>query len=364
MRKHLLLAGLAVSSFMAVTSCNKDCDESPKPDSPDTFNPTPYNFSVPGWVMQELGPMPSPADNPTTQEGVLLGRKLFYDKQLSDNNTISCASCHAPESSFSDARRFSEGTNGAKGDRNSMAVVNLAWAKKMFWDGRRNTLEEQAHDPVTNPVEMRNAWPVVVQRLQSDPEYSALFYKAFGTKTIDSLLVTKALAQFERTLVSFNSRFDQFHYEGRTTALNASEKRGYVLFFNKAGCSLCHKGALLTDESFRNIGLDDVHTDKGLGAVTLNAAQEGKFKVPTLRNVALTAPYMHDGRFAALETVIDHYDHGVHHNSPNLEEENIYGDRRGLRLDSLEKADLLNFLHTLTDSSFISNPAFQDPNLQ
>lgn len=364
MNKHILFAGLILSCQIAVTSCKKDCDENPKPGSPYSFNPTPFKFSIPAWVEHELGPMPEPADNPTTEEGVLLGRMLFYEKQLSDKGTISCASCHSPENSFSDPRRFSEGTNGAKGERNSMAVVNLGWSKKMFWDGRRNTLEEQAHDPVTNPVEMRNKWLVVVERLQNDPGYPPLFFKAFGTSTIDSVLVMKALAQFERTLVSFNSRFDKYEFEGITGALNASEIRGRQLFFNSAGCSLCHKGVLLTDESFRNIGLDDVHTDKGLGSVTKNSALDGKFKVPTLRNVALTAPYMHDGRFAELETVIDHYDHGVHHNSPNLEQENIYGDSNGLRLDSLEKVDLLNFLHTFTDNTFINNPAFRDPNLQ
>lgn len=352
------LSGLFTLMLLAMLACKqKDNNTTPSP----VYNPTPLQVSYPAWVNTFAGAMPLPADNPLTKEGVALGRKLFYEKLLSDNSTQSCASCHKIENSFTDPRSFSEGTNGALGDRNAMVIVNLAWTNKLFWDGRRSTLEQQAHDPVTNPIEMRNKWSVVVQRLQNHPLYPSLFFNAFGTSVIDSNLVVKAIAQFERTLVSFNSRFDKYYFEGDTMALNEQEKRGLALFMGKADCNHCHSDALLTDDAFRNNGLDVSFTDKGRGKVTGNATDDGKFKVTTLRNIALTAPYMHDSRFTTLEQVVEHYNSGVKTTSPNLDT-NMDVIKAGLNLSTQEKADLVAFLKTLTDSSFIANPDFKDPN--
>lgn len=356
MNKSIVLISLLA---LQISACKqKDPDE--QVNLP-VYNPTPLQVNYPAWVNIFAGAMPVPADNPLTVEGVALGRKLFYDKLLSDNRTQSCASCHRIEHSFNDPRPFSKGTNGAEGDRNAMSIVNLAWSNKLFWDGRRTTLEEQAHDPVTNPVEMRNTWPEVVRRLQQHPEYPSLFYKAFGTTAIDSNLVVKAIAQFERTLVSFNSRFDKYYFEGDTTVFTEQEKRGLALFMGKADCNHCHTDVMLTDDGLRNNGMDVSFTDKGRGRVTGNAADDGKFKVTTLRNIALTAPYMHDSRFATLEQTVEHYNSGVKTNSPNLDT-NMEVIKAGLNLTPQEKADLVAFMKTLTDSSFINNPDFKAPN--
>lgn len=357
-RNLLLCLGVTASLLAACKADKEEEKEQPLP----AYKPTPMQVHYPAWVTTFAGAMPVPADNPLTVEGVALGRKLFYEKKLSDNMTQSCASCHKIENAFSDPRKFSEGTNGALGDRNAMAIFNLAWNQKFFWDGRRNSLEEQAHDPVTNPVEMRNTWPVVVQRLQQDPSYPTLFYKAFGTYTIDSNLVVKAIAQFERTLVSFNSRFDKYYFEGDSTVFSEAEKRGYQIFMrqDKGDCNHCHTGVLMSDNGIRNNGLDLSFTDRGLGKVTGLSSDDGKFKVTSLRNIALTAPYMHDSRFNTLMEVINQYDHNVKAGSPNLDP-NMDDLKKGVFMSTQEKNDLLAFLLTMTDSSFINNPDFKAP---
>lgn len=347
----LLLIGVVVFA------CSKS---NTSPQVNEQFSPTPYSVQIPSWVSTFLSPMPANPTNPLTVEGISLGRKLFYEPMLSDNQTQSCASCHMQNAGFTDTAAFSKGTNGAIGDRNAMQIINLAWSNYLFWDGRRTSLEAQAHDPVTNPIEMRNTWQVVVERLQNDPIYPGLFFKAFGTRTIDSNLVTKAIAQFERTLVSFNSRFDKYYFEGDTNALNAQEKRGLSLFFGKADCNHCHSDVLLTDDALRNNGLDVRFNDKGRAKVTGLATDEGKFKVPTLRNIAETAPYMHDSRFKTLEEVITHYSDNVKTNSPNLDE-NMEIIAKGLQLSAQEKADLIAFLKTMSDPEFLNNPNFKKP---
>lgn len=336
------------------------CSDSTEPEQPADDTPTPLAVEYPEWVATYLNEMPVPAHNPLTVEGVALGRMLFYEPALSDDMSMSCASCHKQENAFSDPRAFSLGTNGAAGTRNAMAIMNLAWSSNLFWDGRRHTLEDQAHDPVTNPIEMRNSWPTVVERLQKEAKYPPLFKKAFGTSTIDSILVVKAIAQFERTLVSFSSRFDKYYFEGNTAILTASERRGLDLFMGKADCNHCHTDVLMSDDALRNNGLDLAFADPGVGAISGNTADNGKFKVPTLRNIALTAPYMHDSRFNTLEQVVAHYDHGVKTGSPNLDE-NMEKIKQGIALSANEQRDILNFLQCLTDSSFITNPLFSNP---
>lgn len=353
MKKLLLLAGIS----LAVIACKKDKETATDRDN---YQPAPLKVAYPEWVETYLGAMPEAPGNPLTVEGVALGRKLFYDTKLSDNYTLSCASCHRQEHAFTDTASFSVGTNGATGNRNAMQIINLGWSNKLFWDGRRQSLEGQAHDPVTNMVEMRNTWKVVAERLQADPNYPDLFFKAFGTRTIDSNLVTKAIAQFERTLVSFNSRFDAYYFGNDTTVLSAGEKRGLQVFMKKGDCNHCHTDVLLTDDALRNNGLDNVFADKGMGVVTGNPQDDGKFKVPTLRNIEVTGPYMHDSRFKTLEEVVDHYSTGIKASSPNIDE-NMELIKNGINLTAQEKADLVAFLKTFTDHTFLTNPAFSMP---
>jgi cytochrome c peroxidase len=294
-----------------------------------------------------------------TVEGIALGRKLFYENMLSSNFTMSCASCHKQENAFSDPRRFSIGTDGSLGTRNSMTIFNHAWSSHFFWDGRRQSLEGQAHDPVTNPIEMENSWPVVVQRLQQDANYPNLFFAAFGTRIIDSTLVTKAIAQFERTLISFGSRYDRQTYQGQHI-FTQQELNGEVIFFETANCAHCHAGVFLNDSSFHNNGLDGVPMDSGLAKFTHLASDYGKFKTPSLRNIALSAPYMHDGRFSSLQEVVHFYSAQVSQSSPNLDS-SLVRQQHGPVLSQQQEDDLVAFLLTLTDSSFVTNPNFARP---
>ncbi|MBN9482506.1 MAG: c-type cytochrome [Bacteroidetes bacterium] len=357
MRKGLILIGSMVA-ICTIHACRKKDTQTPT----ETYSPTAISVTVPSYVAKYVGNMPMSGSNPMTAEGAELGRKLFYDKTLSNDMTISCASCHKQENAFDDPRPFSKGTNGSFGDRNAMAIINLGWNTRFFWDGRRASLEGQAHDPVTNPIEMANNWPEVVKRLQSNTVYPDLFFKAFGTRTIDSNLVVNAIAQFERTLVSFNSRFDHFYFEGDSTALTAQEQRGLAIFVGDGKCKNCHlMNTLFTDHEFRNNGLDANPKDDGLMKFTGNAADKGKFKVPTLRNIAVTAPYMHDSRFSTLKEVVDFYSSKIQQTSPNLDE-HMPEFGSGLNLTTQQKADLVAFLKSLTDEDFLKNPKFSDPN--
>ena len=317
-------------------------------------------LDIPSFVTDYLGEMPIPEDNPMSVEGVELGRMLFYDKRLSGDNTMSCASCHLQSSAFTDPEQFSEGITGELGGRNAMQIINAAWFTSFFWDGRAATMEDQAFGPVINPVELNETWPNVEAKIAADPDYPAMFAEVFGSETIDSVRISKAISQFERTLLSFNSKFDNYFY-GDFTGFNASEENGFDIYFSEKGdCIHCHSGPILTDNEFRNNGLDSELTDLGLGEVTGDPDDDGKFKVPTLRNIEFTAPYMHDGRFATLEEVVEHYNSGVHADSPNLDEE-MENAAAGLNLTEQEKIDLINFLKTFSDPEFINNPDFSDP---
>lgn len=327
--------------------------------------PTPSPLQTPQLFAQQIGSPFIPANNSQTVEGIALGRKLFFDPILSGDGTQACASCHSPEFAFTDSNRFSTGITMQQGNRNSMPIFNAAWNfnSKFFWDGRANSLENQALGPVVNPIEMNNTWPNAVASLQASSIYPNMFDDAFGTSIIDSTLVTKAIAQFERTLISANSRFDQFQLG--LIALTPSEASGFDIYNNsfKGDCFHCHgTGAnpLWTDNLFHNNGLDATFTDLGLGAVTGNSADNGKFKTPSLRNLAFTAPYMHDGRFATLDEVIDQYSSGLV-NSPTIDPLMQLIGQGGSQLTPSEKADLKAFLLSLSDNDFISNPNFQAP---
>lgn len=339
--------------------------ESCSNESVEKYTPTPSPLQIPQLFENNILNPVIPIDNPQTAEGIVLGKKLFFDPILSGNNTQACADCHAPENAFTDSDRFSDGIDGTLGNRNSMPLFNLAWNydEKFFWDGNTFSLEHQAFVPVSDPVEMKSSWIQLEQKLQEHPEYPNLFQEAFGTSTIDSTLVTKAIAQFERTLISSNSKFDKFLL-GEVT-LTQQELNGFNVFMDEArgDCFHCHgsdKNPLWTDNSFHNNGLDETFTDLGLGRVTGDPSDNGKFKSPSLRNLEFTAPYMHDGRFNTLEEVINHYSEGLK-TSSTIDPLMKKVAQGGVGLTSQDKTDLKAFLLTLSDYEFISNPNFINP---
>ena len=332
--------------------------------SEEVYSPIPYSLKIPELFQQKLIDPLIPSNNPLTEEGVALGKKLFFDRKLSGNNTQACASCHKPQNSFTDNTRFSNGIDGVFGSRNSMPLMNLAWnfTDKFAWDGKELGLERQALEPVKNPIEMHSNWRNVAEKLQQDPEYPTLFLRAFGTTTIDSSLVTKAIAQFERILISGNAKFDQYLLGNATLSLE--ELNGFTVFMDeeKGDCFHCHgsdNNPLWTDNGFHNNGLDSTFDDLGLGAVTGDPNDNGTFRSPSLRNLNFTAPYMHDGRFATLEEVINHYSEGLQFSS-TIDPLMKKVSQGGVQLTPQEKLDLKAFLLTLTDPEFINNPDFRN----
>lgn len=289
---------------------------------------------------------------PFSKECVELGKKLFYDPILSIDNTISCGNCHAQSHAFSDHNTaLSTGVNDLVGTRNSPALINLAWQPYFMHDGGVNHIEVFPIAPITNPVEMSLSIAEMIDKLSSNSAYRSDFQNAFETDSISSDLVFVAIAQFQSTLISANSKYDKYvHGE---VSFSSEEKSGLDLF--ESNCASCHKPPLFTDYSFVNNGLDYTFNDAGRALVSQKSADSGKFKVPTLRNIALTNPYMHNGRFMSLDEVINHYSEGVKENGylgPRL--------NRNLNLSDQEKADLITFLQTLTDYEFISNPDFSE----
>lgn len=368
--RHLSRWTPLLAVFALMGSCREeDGPDTPAPDGGGGGATTPYVLEIPA----NFPDMPIPVDNPMTEEGVRLGRYLFYEERLSGDNTMSCASCHSPAAAFSDSpERFSTGIDGVQGHRNAMALINLGWDEHFFWDGRANTLEEQILFPVRDPIEMHENWPDVASELQNDPAYVALFDDAFGSNAIDSLKAAKAIAQFLRTMISANSKFDRF-MQGEEQ-LTIDEQLGFALTNLEGGdpalglggqwgadCFHCHShvGGRFTDSHMRNNGLDANFTDPGLGGVTGQPQDMAKFKTPTLRNVALSAPYMHDGRFNTLEEVIEHYNSGGHA-SPTIDP-NMKYTQGGLSLTPEKKAQLIAYLRTLTDTEFVNDPRFADP---
>ncbi len=313
----------------------------------------PYELKVP-----EGFPQPNiPEDNQLTADRIALGKKLFYDTILSADKTLSCASCHAQTLAFSDGKKLSAGFHNALSDRNSMPLINLAWSGSFFWDGGVSSLEQQVLKPLTNNNEMNLPVQEAVARLNADKTYKKLFKKAYGADP-DAASLFKALAGFERTLISSNTKFDAYFYRKDATAFNESELRGYQLFFNgeKVHCGSCHSGINLTNNTFQNNGLYMEYADQGRYKITGKESDKGKFKVPTLRNIALTSPYMHDGSLSTLEEVIDHYNTGGVAHPNKSEHVHIH---KGMKLTMQDKKDLVNFLNTLTDVEFITNPAFR-----
>lgn len=325
------------------------CTEQTQP----TFIPDPY-------APNNLPPVPVPADNPMSAPKIELGRKLFYDARLSSEGTIACASCHRPEASFSDAPfQVSKGVYGARGQRNSPMIVNAAYRKYYFWDGRAATLEDQAMAAFLSSVEM-DADTLAVAQLMRTSEYSNMWRAAFGDSAITMRRAMQAIASFERTIVSANSRYDQY-VQGNTSALSAQEREGMRLFFSaKTMCSSCHGGHDFTNDQFQNIGLFSHYFDRGRYNVTKDPLEEGLFKTPTLRNIALSAPYMangdaEQGPMTTLEQVVEHYNNG------GLPFPNRDKRVKKLNLTDPEKAALVAFMKALTDSTVLHNPKWQKP---
>ena len=253
-----------------------------------------------------------PADNPLTPEKVELGRLLFFDVRLSADDSVACANCHSPEKAFADDSRVSTGINGRAGTRNTPAVINRVGNAEQFRDGRAATLEEQAKVPLINPSELgMSSYDAVVEKVKGISGYRDLFERAFG-RDVNVDDIARAIASFERTIVSWDSRWDQF-ITGNVAVLSDSEMRGLIVFQGKGRCIQCHSGWNLADEKYHNIGIgwDSPEPDEGRFAVTKNDKDRGAFRTPTLRDVALTGPYMHDGRFDTLEQVVDYYSNGV-----------------------------------------------------
>jgi cytochrome c peroxidase len=322
------------------------CSDSPAPDP----GPTPVTLIIP----DGFPPLDIPADNPTTVEGIDLGRRLFFDPILSGDGTLACAGCHRPELSFSDPRRFSLGIDGTAGTRNAPGLANTGGNPDQFWDGRDSTLEAQALRPVPDETEMHLPWSEAVEKLQNHPAYRALFAAAFPGQAITADLVTMAIAQFERTLISADSEYDRWKRGDAT--FTAAERRGFDLFFNEIGdCFHCHGPPLFTDQSYRNNGLDANPADPGREAVTGNPGDHGRFRSPSLRNVGVTAPYMHDGRFATLEDAIRHYND----TKVSLSVDPLMLGRKTMTEEQI--ADIAAFLRTLTDEAFLADPAHRPP---
>ncbi len=340
--------------------------EKEQPEVPPVYDPTPYVLNLRGFPDPGI-----PADNTPTSVGVQLGRMLFYEKALSKDGSLSCADCHRQQHAFSDSLKYSIGVEKLPGKRHSMALVNLAWHKDgLFWDGRSPHARNQALKPIQDPLEMNESLENAISKLQGKKIYRDQFVRAFGSDTITAEKIGLAIEQFEFALVSNNSKFDQ--WKRGEVALTDSEERGRQLFFTEfdpsgvkkgAECFHCHSTFNFTNNEYMNNGLDAEadQTDPGRMNVTNNPAEKAMFKVPTLRNVAVSAPYMHDGRFSTLEEVIDHYNTGVR-NSPTVDFLMQYNlQPGGLRLNAQDKADLVAFMKTLTDTEFLSSPGFKNP---
>ena len=300
-----------------------------------------------------LPPVEAPEDNAMTPEKVELGKLLYFDKRLSRDGTVSCASCHDPRMGWTDRLPVSVGIKGQKGGRSAPTVLNSAYSEVQFWDGRAASLEEQAKGPIENPIEMGFTHKEAVERFSAIKGYKPLFKAAFGDEKVDIDRIAQAIATFERTVLTGDSPFDRSE-AGEAGAMSAAAQRGKVLYFGKANCSVCHSGHSFTDSDFHNIGVGMAAAKPDLGRFdkTKNESDTGKFKTPTLRNLRDTAPYMHDGSQKSLAEVVEFYNRG---GEPNKW---LSKDMRKLGLTDAEKRDLISFLDALNgDPVLVDEPA-------
>ena len=321
MRCCAVLVALAMMGLLAQSLAAGDSSTESSPPLPAGL----HEFKVPG-------------DNPPTAAKIELGKQLYFDPRLSRDNTVSCASCHDPEKGWSNDARFATGVRGQKGGRSAPTIINSAYAPLQFWDGRAVGLEGQALGPIQNPIEMDLTLPEVVEKLNKIEGYRSQFQSVFGAD-VTAEGIAKAIAAFERTVLSGSAPYDRY-VAGDKSALSAAAQRGYEVFFHKAHCSACHQGPNFSDNGFHNIGVGmaDPKPDEGRYAETKQLGDRGSFKTPTLREIARTAPYMHDGREKTLEDVVNYYVKGGEPND-QLDEE-IFP----LKLTDQDKADLVTFL--------------------
>jgi cytochrome c peroxidase len=326
--RRLVYLAPALSLFCAVYAASKG---------------SPANIPVP----LGLVPVVWPNDNPYTPEKAELGRILYFDPRLSADDTVSCATCHSPQYGFTDSRPVSTGIRSQKGTRSAPTIINRAYSLAQFWDGRAPTLEEQAKGPIANPTEMGNTQEAVVAKLRSIPGYRALFAKVFGTEEIDIDHVAKAIATFERTVLSGDSAFDRYK-AGNRKAMSPAQVRGMNVFFKKSKCDKCHDGMNFTTNDYHNLGVgtDQPNPDVGRFGFTKDPKDWGAFKTPTLRDIAETPPYMHDGSLKTLKEVVEFYDKG------GILNKSLDKDIKPLKLTVDEKSDLVEFLRALSGTGW------------
>lgn len=337
---------IALSLFALLPSCSKEKAKEP------VLKAKPIGTALTIQVPLGLPPLPIPKDNPPTVETVALGRMLYYDPILSRGNKVACANCHNPAFMFVDRERVSTGDAGAQGVRNSLTILNAAYYSTDFWDGRANSLEDQVGSPMENRIEMNQPHEISVRKLNAIEQYRRAFERAFGPGPVTIDKIRDAIASFERTLLSGNSAFDRYEYGHDNHAMSPAAIRGLAVFRDKArgSCAVCHtigdSYALFTDEKFHNIGIgvdaEGELTDLGRFNVTHNAADKGAFRTPSLRDVTLTPPYMHDGSEKTLDDVVEYYEGGGNSN-PYLDKE-----IHPLQLSARDRTDLIAFLNALT----------------
>lgn len=357
--KYLILFLSGILFFVA-------CKDDDAPTEVILIDETPYNLKYGALPEPDL-----PADNPLTVQGVQLGKMLFFEKKLSKDGTQACADCHRQADGFSDSERFSIGVEGLEGKRQAMPIFNMAYhSNEFFWDGRANLLRDQSLLPIQDPLEMNETLENVIAKLSNEKMYRDQFTRAFGSEEITAEKMSLTMEQFMLSIVSYDSKYDR--YLAGAVELTESEARGLALFeteynpffpeFSGADCAHCHGGANFENDQYMNNGLDTdaEFTDMGREEVTGDAADRAKFKVPTLRNIAVTAPYMHDGRFQTLEEVIDHYNEGIKESS-TADVTVLNTKETGLFLEEQDKVDLINFLKTLTDETFLENEEYASP---
>ncbi|HTF05829.1 MAG TPA: cytochrome c peroxidase [Bacteroidia bacterium] len=370
MKTKVVLALLCMA--VIVVNCRKDPALEPTSASGPVLPAVPYDYvgdvaGIPQWMLS--APLnflnTEPSSNPVTNWGVTLGRVLFYDKNLSANNTVACGSCHHQDHAFADTGAVSTGFQGGHTSRSSMAIVNLRFSRTFFWDLRANGLEQQSIMPILNALEMGMDSVSLVNKVTALSYYPGLFEKAFGTPDVTLQRIQFAIAQFLRAMVSYRSKYDEGVVNGFVN-FTPLENDGMNLFFSGTfSCNHCHSTQNFYERDARNNGLDSVHTDIGRAEITGDPNDIGKFRVPTLRNIALTAPYMHDGRLRTLEEVVEHYNSGILP-SPTLDDRITVNQTTGgppvqMNMTAYEKTALVAFMHTLTDQTFITDPKFSDP---
>lgn len=343
-----VMIGIVALSLVIVSGCKQTTVVDPTDDEYSLKIPS--NFPDPVFTFEK---------NPITKEGFELGRLLFFEPRLSSTGTIACGTCHRQTFAFADhGHDVSHGVFDRLGSRNAPAIQNLVFQKEFFWDGGVTHLDFISLNPIQNTLEMNESLSNVVERLKNVAVYKQKFKNAFGTDSITSQRMLLALSQFTGMLISSDSRYDQFIRGESNIELTATEKAGLELFRQK--CSTCHATDLFTDLSYRNNGLDEVPADYGREVITNNSSDRGKFKVPSLRNIERTAPYMHDGRFSTLEQVLTHYASGVKR-SETLDSTLFTENTVGIELTLQEQKQLIAFLKTLTDQKFITDKRFVDP---